>query len=65
MGGGILGEKEKRGNLHEEGFPDRSCAVGGVWTAAFGDMADEFPGSCPVGAGVEVDSCAVVAPAVA
>jgi len=51
-------------DLHEKWFPDGSCAVGGVWTAAFGNVADEFPGSCAVGAGVEVDSRAVVAPAV-
>lgn len=50
--------------FEEEGFPDRRGAVGRVRTAALGYVADEVPGARLVGAGVQVDACAVVAPAV-
>ena len=51
--------------LEQEGLPDGVGAVGGVGPAARGDVADELPCARLIGARVQVDARAVVAPAVA
>lgn len=46
-------------------LPDGVCSIRSVWSATLSNVTDKFPGPCPVSAGVQVDACPVVAPAVA